>query len=303
MFDGKAFGEEIVGIVRGHVSRELEPLRAENAELRRRLDAVELRQPLAGEKGDPGPAGIGLAGAMIDRSGVLILTLSDGRTHELGEVVGKDGRDGVNGADGARGADGRNGVDGTSADMEAISEQVRAIVADAVPALPPPAKGERGEPGERGESGEAGQPGERGADGIGVMGAAIDRDGELFLTLSDGTVRELGPVLGKDGLPGAPGRDGLDGFGFEDLSVEYDGERGFTLKFVRGERTKEFAFALPVMIDRGVYKEGQTYSAGDTVTWAGSVWIAQKETAAKPDTPDGGWRLSVKRGRDGKDKA
>jgi hypothetical protein len=52
------------------------------------------------------------------------------------------------------------------------------------------------------------------------------------------------------------------------------------------------------VIDRGVWREGQ-YKAGDAVTWAGSLWIAQKDTDAKPDSGDG-WRLSVKRGRDGK---
>lgn len=301
MFDGKAFGAEVVGIVKDHVARELAPLRAENAELMRRLAAVEARQPERGEKGEPGEAGqvgVGVAGAVIDRSGVLILTLSDGRTHELGAVVGKDGVNGLDGKDGEPGADGRDGADGASVDMEAMAEQIRQMVADEVAALPPPAKGEKGDTGECGEPGPAG---ERGADGIGVMGAAIDRNGELLLTLSDGSVRELGQVLGQDGQPGAAGRDGKDGLGFDDLSVEYDGERSFSIKFEKDGRAKEFSFAIPAMIDRGVYKEGQTYSAGDTVTWAGSIWTAQKETAAKPDSGDG-WRLSVKRGRDGKDK-
>jgi hypothetical protein len=54
-----------------------------------------------------------------------------------------------------------------------------------------------------------------------------------------------------------------------------------------------------VVIDRGVWREGQEYKAGDGVTWAGSYWIAQKDTSAKPDSGDG-FRLAVKRGRDGK---
>ena len=80
----------------------------------------------------------------------------------------------------------------------------------------------------------------------------------------------------------------------------HDGGRGFTFRFVRGEQIKEFAFTLPVVLDRGVFKVGETYQAGDGVTWGGSYWIAQGETAEKPDSGKG-WRLAVKRGRDGKD--
>ena len=45
----------------------------------------------------------------------------------------------------------------------------------------------------------------------------------------------------------------------------------------------------------------RTYVRGDAVTWGGSLWIAQKETSAKPDSPESGFRLAVKKGRDGKD--
>lgn len=57
-----------------------------------------------------------------------------------------------------------------------------------------------------------------------------------------------------------------------------------------------------VVIHRGVWVEGRTYARGDSVTWAGSTWIAQKDTSSKPDAGDGSWLLSVKRGRDGADK-
>ena len=150
-------------------------------------------------------------------------------------------------------------------------------------------------------------------DGVGLAGALIDRDGALVVTLTDGTARSLGPVVGKDvdmvavkdaiassvaALPKP--KDGVDALGFDDLTVEHDGERSFVLRFVQGDRSKEFAFDIPVVLDRGVWREGE-YKAGDAVTWAGSLWIAQKDTDAKPDSGEG-WRLSVKRGRDGKDK-
>lgn len=129
-------------------------------------------------------------------------------------------------------------------------------------------------------------------DGVGLAGAFIDRNGELNLTLTNGEMKSLGRVDGKDGAPG---------LGFDDLTVEYDGERTIKLKMERGEMVKESSIVLPVNIDRGIYSESKQYEAGDSVTWAGSYWIAQRATSLKPDSADSGWRLAVKRGRDGKD--
>lgn len=112
---------------------------------------------------------------------------------------------------------------------------------------------------------------------------------------------------GRDGLPGLlglPGVDGQDGLGFDDLSVVHDGERGFTVRFVRGEHVKAFAFRLPVVIYRGVFAEGQSYEQGDAVTFGGHMWIAKTATTLKPDfTPAAAkdWTLAVKEGRRGKD--
>lgn len=128
-------------------------------------------------------------------------------------------------------------------------------------------------------------------DGIGLAGALIDRDGALKMTLSDGRMVDLGRVEGKNGDPG---------LGFDDMEVVFDGERSFALEFARGDQVKSYTFALPMMIDRGVYRAGQAYQKGDCVTFGGSLWIAQANTEAKPDGADSGWRLGVKRGRDGK---
>lgn len=54
-----------------------------------------------GAKGEPGADGIGLAGAMIDREGCLVITTTKGDAVRLGTVVGKDGHDGAPGKDGA----------------------------------------------------------------------------------------------------------------------------------------------------------------------------------------------------------
>jgi hypothetical protein len=106
---------------------------------------------------------------------------------------------------------------------------------------------------------------------------------------------------GLDGIDGKPGRDGIDGMGFEDLTFEHDGERTVNWRFARGERVREGSFVFPVPIHRGVWQEG-AYTRGDTVSFGGSTWIARTDTTGKPEqSPD--WRLSTKRGRDGKDGA
>lgn len=95
-------------------------------------------------------------------------------------------------------------------------------------------------------------------------------------------------------------KDGADGLGFDDMTVLHDGERSFTLRFVRGEQVKEFPFVLPIVIDRGYHKDGNSYAQGDGVTHGGSYWIAQKATQEKPEIGNSDWRLAVKKGRDGK---
>lgn len=57
-------------------------------------------------------------------------------------------------------------------------------------------------------------------------------------------------------------------------------------------------FRIPMVIDKGVWRDGP-HEKGDHVSWDGSGWIAQRDTTDKPGTSDA-WRLSTKRGRDGK---
>jgi len=61
------------------------------------------------------------------------------------------------------------------------------------------------------------------------------------------------------------------------------------------------SFCLPVMIYRGVFKNGEGYLPGDTVTWGGSLWHCDDVTTDKPgENGSKGWTLAAKRGRDGK---
>lgn len=128
----------------------------------------------------------------------------------------------------------------------------------------------------------------------GTSDAVIDRDGNLVLTFSDGRTKTLGCIVGKDGDNGAA-------FTLDDFDiVQGDDDRTFKFCFTHGSEMHSFEFAFPVAIYRGVWTEKE-WQRGDMVTWAGSVWHADKATSAKPDTADSGWRLAVKRGRDGKD--
>jgi integrin beta 3 len=163
-----------------------------------------------------------------------VATFTDGRTKEVGAVIGRDGVDGQKGETGPAGDPGADGVDGRP--------------------------GEKGDPGPMGEKGDPGPMGEK----------------------------------------GASGQDGIDGLGFDDLRLEYDGERGLRLVFERGEEVREHRFTVPALIDRGVWKAGQ-FETGDVVSQGGSLWIAQRTTDKQPGHDNSDWRLSVKRGRDGKD--
>jgi len=62
---------------------------------------------------------------------------------------------------------------------------------------PPGEQGLSGRDGAVGAIGARGDDGPRGRDGISITGAAINRDGELLLTLSDGTVLTPGCVEGR----------------------------------------------------------------------------------------------------------
>jgi integrin beta 3 len=210
-------------------------------------------------------------------------------------VPGPMGPQGEAGADGAPGLDGRDGAPGPAGPAGE-----RGIEGKAGP------QGEQGPAGIAGLDGKDGAPGRDGADGApGLDGkdGAPGRDGKPGERGQAGERGEKGldGKDGRDGLPGVQGRDGKDGLGFDDLHVEHDGARTITFRLARGERTKEFTFKVPVVIDAGVWREGSEYEPGDGVTWRGSYWIAQKGTTAKPDDGNADWRLAVKKGRDGKD--
>lgn len=106
---------------------------------------------------------------------------------------GADGAPGERGLDGERGPQGDRGLDGANG-------------ADGMPG-PKGENGERGAdgaPGRDGADGKNGLHGERGADGVGFSSAIIDTRGALILTMTDGSIRDVGVVKGADGKDAAP---------------------------------------------------------------------------------------------------
>jgi hypothetical protein len=192
------------------------------------------------------------------------------------------------------GKDGKDGQDGKNADPVNTEE----VIAQMLARMPPP------------EAGKDGEKGRDGADGksFTVEDAkaliepelakwALDFERRAQDTLQRSIDRMPKP---KDGVDGTDGQNGIDALGFDDLSVEHDGERGFTLKFASGDRVKEFRFSVPVVLDRGYYREGEAFEKGDGVTFGGSYWISQATTSSKPEIGNPDWRLAVKKGRDAK---
>lgn len=165
------------------------------------------------------------------------------------------------------------------------------VAAEAVAALPP------AEPGQDGKSVTVDE----------VLAALLPRlqahvDAEVAKAVLDVERRAQG-VLERAvaAIPKAKdGQDGRDGLGFEDMSASYDGEREVTLKFQRGELVKEFTLSLPVVIDRGYWREGTAAKAGDGWTHDGTWWIAQRDTKAAPALDSADWRIGARKGRDGK---
>lgn len=233
-------------------------IREATAPLLKRIEELEAREALKGDKGEPGKDAepvlvsdvVKELVACPDLTPVLDLLTTEAVSKYMDEnpvPAGKDGRDGVDGKDGS--------------------------------------------PGIRGEKGDPGR------DGLDVKDLFRAEGGRLMGVLSDGTTKDLGEFVGKDG---EKGQDGKDGLGFDDFSADYDGERTVTLKWIRGEQVKEYTWTLPVVIHKGFWREGMSAVKGDSITHAGSLWIALRDTKAAPgyDAKDD-WILAARKGRDG----
>jgi integrin beta 3 len=128
--DGKDGTSVTIDDVRPIIAKEVEVATAKLEEA-----VKNIPQGADGERGQEGPPGkdglngkdgadgIGLASAMIDRAGELVVTLSNGIQKNLGPIIGKDGEPGLAGKDGSHGLNGKDGVDGIGFDD--MSAEVR----------------------------------------------------------------------------------------------------------------------------------------------------------------------------------
>lgn len=277
--------DDVLTAVRGFVSRSLDGLTA-------RLAAVEARQPERGEKGEPGEKGDpGLtpdSNVILDALAVRVPAVVKGIVDEAMQGIPppKDGEAGPPGEKGEPGPPGDRGE-----------------------------PGEPGLPGEPGNPGEKGEPGEKGLDGRDGNLAALHAHGLLetgkqyergtFVAHGGGLIfatRATDPLNEGDRIDAAGWLVVLNGIGSIESLVENEG-RTVTRIFSLTNGTKHVEVEKrDVVIDRGVYREENTYEKGDHVSAGGSGWIAQRsENLGRPGLPDSGWRLSTKAGRDGKD--
>jgi hypothetical protein len=236
------------------------------------------------------------------------------------------GERGPPGEKGERGADGRTPA----------ADELRAIIEPLIPEAIPGPSGERGPPGEKGERGADGRtpaadelraiieplipaplPGERGIDGINGKDGRDGVDGrdalhlEILPAIDEARSYPRGTYARHAGglwrsFEATAGMRGweciVEGVAEESESLLEDGRTLVRRTVYSSGRTLERSVSMAVILDKGVYRADTQYSAGDTVTWAGSMWIAQRRDASlpygKPSTPGSGWRLAVKAGRD-----
>lgn len=225
-------------------------------------------------------------------------------------------KDGVDGKDGAPGRDGADGAsfdpeqvdtivashltkalsdrtlpdeaDVVSAVVKEVTPALKAFVSETVDALPKP------------------------KDGIGIVSVFVDRDGQLIQTMTDGSTKSCGVVIGKDvdmsevnalivkTLEAWPkpqdGKDGKDGLGFEHLEGVYDEHGRLSIEMRRGDEVK--TFRVPGHVHRAVYKPDVEYAKGDTATFAGSCFTALNEGLLGKPGECADWRMIAQRGRD-----
>ena len=148
---------------------------------------------LDGKDGDKGADGIGLAGALIDRDGALVVTLTNGEAKSLGPVVGKNGEPGSHGKDGLSVAD----VSRTY-DPDAHEVVERWVVGSETKELRYPAGGIR--------------PGGFWREGLkSYANQAITHDGALWIAKRDNASKPCLENADDWQLAARKGRDGKDG--------------------------------------------------------------------------------------------
>lgn len=173
-------------------------------------DGINGTNGVDGKDGTNGKDGVGIANVLINTSGELELTFSDGQQINLGNVKGSKGDKGEKGDTGEQGIQGAAGKDGTDgqdgvgiANVTVSNEGALSVTLTNGTVL---------------DLGNI-----KGADGIGISKSEVNASGELVLTYTDGTVKNLGNVVGANGA------DGQDGVGIKTVTLSSTGELMVTL--------------------------------------------------------------------------
>lgn len=302
----------VADILKAYGEKHVEPLAAENAALRGRLESLEAyvkalpapRDGIDGKDGAPGadgkdgaPGRDGVDGAP-GRDGIDGAPGAKGDPGDRGEP-GIAGKDGAPGLKGDAGETGRPGVDGKSVDPAEVRTWVMDEVAKAIKSFPLPRDGRDG------RNGVDGPPGRDAAelmpeDGMNESasyqrGTWVMHRGGLFLAY-----RATDPVQGGDYK--AAGWHVVNN-GLADMRVELAADQRTLLVSLEGSdgRTVTKHIKTAMQIHRGVWRDGITYERGDNVSSGGSTWHANETTTDKPGEGSKAWTLTTKRGRDGKD--
>lgn len=323
-FDGKSFGAEIVGVVKEYLAREI-------GGVSKRLDDIEQRLASL-----PAPKGADEDAIVVRVSEKFASELEGLRSTveaiEIPEIpqlpelpdIGKMVEEAVSGAVQALPVP----AGGESVSIDDVMPALEKRVEEFLSTIPAPKDGSSVTIDDVApmiasevEKRVSGLPRPKdGRDGLDVKDLFRAEGGKLVAVMSDGTTRDLGVFVGKDGqdadmaaiektitekIDAIPRpKDGKDGFSLKhfDADLLEDG-RTVVLRFQDNSDTGySVELGIPAMIYRGVFKEGQTYEKGDTVTWGGCLWHCDEvETTSKPDGAEKHWTLAAKKGRDGRD--
>lgn len=323
MFDGKAFGREIVEAVKGHIERAVSPINRRLAALEKRID--DLPAPRDGKDADLSEVRRMISEELVDITAAVNAIEPAPLLPDIPKMIEdalaarldvEEMERSIEEVVRAVVAEIPPPKDGSSVTLEDVLPELSKQAHDFLAALPAPVDGKSvtldevapliaSEVDKRvrelplAKDGKDGRDGIDGRDGVGLAGALIDREGNLVVTLTNGEARSLGPVVGKDGDPGRPGQNGAGIDDFEAKLMPDNRTIAMTFHGKDYDYTAELGF--PAMIYRGVFKEGE-YAQGDTVTWGGSLWHCDADkTSEKPGDGSKDWTLCAKKGRDGKD--
>ncbi len=187
-----------------------------------------------GIQGEQGVQGVGVEKVEINDNGELIVTLTNGSSFNCGKVVGEDGEQGPVGPQGPQGEQGEQGVQGVGVEKVEINDNGELIVTltngsnfnCGVVVGQDGEQGEQGEQGPIGPQGPQGDKGEQEVQGVGVEKVEINDNGELIVTLTNGSSFNCGVVVGQDGEQGPQGEQGV---GVEKVEINDNGELIVTL--------------------------------------------------------------------------